>query len=196
MKLLEERIRKDGIVIGTDVLKVDSFLNHKIDVALAQEMGKAFAKKFANKGINKILTVESSGIGLSCIAAQYFDNAEVVFAKKNKAKTTQNDLVYTADVYSFTRAVTNEIRISKNYLNSNDTVLILDDFMAMGGAANGLISIAEQAGAKIAGIAICIEKGFQGGGDKLRAQGYDLCSLAIIDSMDEKQGIVFRENDN
>lgn len=196
MKLLEEKIRKDGIVIGTDILKVDSFLNHKIDVALAQEMGKAFAKKFSGRGINKILTVESSGIGLSCIAAQYFDNAEVVFAKKNKAKTTQNDSVYTADVYSFTRAVTNEIRISKNYLNSNDTVLILDDFMAMGGAANGLISIAEQAGAKIAGIAICIEKGFQGGGDKLRAQGYDLCSLAIIDSMDEKQGIVFRENDN
>jgi len=196
LKLLEEKIRKDGIVIGTDILKVDSFLNHKIDVALAQEMGKAFAKKFSGRGINKILTVESSGIGLSCIAAQYFDNAEVVFAKKNKAKTTQNDSVYTADVYSFTRAVTNEIRISKNYLNSNDTVLILDDFMAMGGAANGLISIAEQAGAKIAGIAICIEKGFQGGGDKLRAQGYDLCSLAIIDSMDEKQGIVFRENDN
>ena len=196
MKLLEEKIRKDGIVIGTDILKVDSFLNHKIDVALAQEMGKAFAKKFAGRGINKILTVESSGIGLSCIAAQYFDNAEVVFAKKNKAKTTQNDSVYTADVYSFTRAVTNEIRISKKYLTSEDTVLILDDFMAMGGAANGLISIAEQAGAKVAGIAICIEKGFQGGGDKLRAQGYDLCSLAIIDSMDEKQGIVFRENDN
>ncbi len=196
MKLLEEKIRKDGIVIGTDILKVDSFLNHKIDVALAQEMGKAFAKKFAGRGINKILTVESSGIGLSCIAAQYFDNAEVVFAKKNKAKTTQNDSVYTADVYSFTRAVTNEIRISKKYLTSEDTVLILDDFMAMGGAANGLISIAEQAGAKVAGIAICIEKGFQGGGDKLRAQGYDLCSLAIIDSMDENEGIVFRENDN
>ncbi len=196
MKLLEEKIRKDGIVIGTDILKVDSFLNHKIDVALAQEMGKAFAKKFAGRGINKILTVESSGIGLSCIAAQYFDNAEVVFAKKNKAKTTQNDSVYTADVYSFTRAVTNEIRISKKYLTSEDTVLILDDFMAMGGAANGLISIAEQAGAKVAGIAICIEKGFQGGGDKLRAQGYDLCSLAIIDSMDENKGIVFRENDN
>ena len=196
MKLLEEKIRKDGIVIGTDILKVDSFLNHKIDVALAQEMGKAFAKKFAGRGINKILTVESSGIGLSCIAAQYFDNAEVVFAKKNKAKTTQNDSVYTADVYSFTRAVTNEIRISKKYLTSEDTVLILDDFMAMGGAANGLISIAEQAGAKVAGIAICIEKGFQGGGDKLRAQGYDLCSLAIIDSMDENNGIVFRENDN
>ena len=196
MKLLEEKIRKDGIVIGTDILKVDSFLNHKIDVALAQEMGKAFAKKFAGRGINKILTVESSGIGLSCIAAQYFDNAEVVFAKKNKAKTTQNDSVYTADVYSFTRAVTNEIRISKKYLTSEDTVLILDDFMAMGGAANGLISIAEQAGAKVAGIATCIEKGFQGGGDKLRAQGYDLCSLAIIDSMDENKGIVFRENDN
>ena len=196
MKLLEEKIRKDGIVIGTDILKVDSFLNHKIDVALAQEMGKAFAKKFSGRGINKILTVESSGIGLSCIAAQYFDNAEVVFAKKNKAKTTQNDSVYTADVYSFTRAVTNEIRISKKYLTSDDTVLILDDFMAMGGAANGLISIAEQAGAKVAGIAICIEKGFQGGGDKLRAQGYDLCSLAIIDSMDENKGIVFRENDN
>jgi len=196
LKLLEEKIRKDGIVIGTDILKVDSFLNHKIDVALAQEMGKAFAKKFSGRGINKILTVESSGIGLSCIAAQYFDNAEVVFAKKNKAKTTQNDSVYTADVYSFTRAVTNEIRISKKYLTSDDTVLILDDFMAMGGAANGLISIAEQAGAKVAGIAICIEKGFQGGGDKLRAQGYDLCSLAIIDSMDENKGIVFRENDN
>ena len=192
MKALEEKIKKDGIVIGTDILKVDSFLNHKIDVALAQEMGKAFYEKFKNRGINKILTVESSGIGLSCIAAQYFNNAEVVFAKKNKAKT-QDDSVYEAEVYSYTRGVVNQIRIAKKYLDSNDTVLILDDFMAKGGAANGLISIAEQAGAKIAGIAICIEKGFQGGGDKLRAQGYDLCSLAIVDSMDEKTGIVFRK---
>ena len=192
MKALEEKIKKDGIVIGTDILKVDSFLNHKIDVALAQEMGKAFYEKFKNKGINKILTVESSGIGLSCIAAQYFNNAEVVFAKKNKAKT-QDDSVYEAEVYSYTRGVVNQIRIAKKYLDSNDTVLILDDFMAKGGAANGLISIAEQAGAKIAGIAICIEKGFQGGGDKLRAQGYDLYSLAIVDSMDEKTGIVFRK---
>lgn len=192
MKLLEDKIVKDGKVIGTDILKVDSFLNHKIDVALAQEMGKAFYERFQGRNINKILTVESSGIGLSCITAQYFNNAEVVFAKKNKAKTQDNS-VYEAEVYSYTRGVVNQIRISKNYLDKNDTVLILDDFMAMGGAANGLISIAEQAGAKIAGIAICIEKGFQGGGDKLRAQGYDVYSLAIVDEMDEKTGIKFRK---
>ena len=192
MKLLEDKIVKDGKVIGTDILKVDSFLNHKIDVALAQEMGKAFYEKFKDRHINKILTVESSGIGLSCITAQYFNNAEVVFAKKNKAKTQDNS-VYEAEVYSYTRGVVNQIRISKNYLDENDTVLILDDFMAMGGAANGLISIAEQAGAKIAGIAICIEKGFQGGGDKLRAEGYDVYSLAIVDEMDEKTGIKFRK---
>ena len=192
MKLLEDKIVKDGKVIGTDILKVDSFLNHKIDVALAQEMGKAFYEKFKDRHINKILTVESSGIGLSCITAQYFNNAEVVFAKKNKAKTQDNS-VYEAEVYSYTRGVVNQIRISKNYLDENDTVLILDDFMAMGGAANGLISIAEQAGAKIAGIAICIEKGFQGGGDKLRAEGYVVYSLAIVDEMDEKTGIKFRK---
>lgn len=192
MKLLEDKIVKDGKVIGTDILKVDSFLNHKIDVALAQEMGKAFYERFKDRHINKILTVESSGIGLSCITAQYFNNAEVVFAKKNKAKTQDNS-VYEAEVYSYTRGVVNQIRISKNYLDENDTVLILDDFMAMGGAANGLISIAEQAGAKIAGIAICIEKGFQGGGDKLRAEGYDVYSLAIVDEMDEKTGIKFRK---
>ena len=192
MKLLEDKIVKDGKVIGTDILKVDSFLNHKIDVALAQEMGKAFYEKFKDRHINKILTVESSGIGLSCITAQYFNNAEVVFAKKNKAKTQDNS-VYEAEVYSYTRGVVNQIRISKNYLDENDTVLILDDFMAMGGAANGLISIAEQAGAKIAGIAICIEKGFQGGGDKLRAEGYHVYSLAIVDEMDEKTRIKFRK---
>lgn len=192
MKLLEDKIVKDGKVIGTDILKVDSFLNHKIDVALAQEMGKAFYERFKDRHINKILTVESSGIGLSCITAQYFNNAEVVFAKKNKAKTQDNS-VYEAEVYSYTRGVVNQIRISKNYLDENDTVLILDDFMAMGGAANGLISIAEQAGAQIAGIAICIEKGFQGGGDKLRAEGYDVYSLAIVDEMDEKTGIKFRK---
>ena len=183
MDLLKKKILEEGKVIGTDILKVDSFLNHQIDVGLAQEMGKAFYE---------ILTVESSGIGLSCIAAQYFNNAKVVFGKKNKAKTQDNSC-YEAAVYSYTRGVINQIRIAKKYLSKDDTVLILDDFMAMGGAANGLLSIAEQAGAKVAGIAICIEKGFQGGGDKLREQGYDLYSLAIVDSMDENKGIVFRD---
>lgn len=192
MDLLKKKILEEGKVIGTDILKVDSFLNHQIDVGLAQEMGKAFYERFKGRGINKILTVESSGIGLSCIAAQYFNNAKVVFGKKNKAKTQDNSC-YEAEVYSYTRGVINQIRIAKKYLSKEDTVLILDDFMAMGGAANGLLSIAEQAGAKVAGIAICIEKGFQGGGDKLREQGYDLYSLAIVDSMDENKGIVFRD---
>lgn len=188
MELLEQRILAEGKVIGNDCLKVDMFLNHQVDVGLLNEIGKEFHRLFADCNINKIVTIEASGIGIACIAAQYF-SVPVVFAKKGANKNIGSNL-YTADVYSFTKGSTTTIAISKDYLNENDRVLIIDDFMANGKAAHGLINIINQAGAKVEGIGIVIEKGFQAGGDSLRSLGYRVESLAIIRSMENGE-IIF-----
>ena len=183
MELLKQRILKDGKVIGNDILKVDSFLNHQMDVQLFNEMGKEFYKLFANKNITKILTIEASGIGIACIAAQYF-NVQVVFAKKTEAKNLDAG-AYLSDVFSFTKGKTYTIRVSKNYINSNDNILIIDDFLANGKAVLGLADIVDQAGAKLCGVGIAIEKGFQNGGKLLRESGINLKSLAIVSSMQD-----------
>lgn len=188
MDLLKKRILEDGTVIGNDILKVDSFLNHQIDVSLANEMGKDIYAHFKDSKITKVLTIEASGIGLACLAAQYF-NCNVVYAKKSKTRQLTDDL-YTSKVHSFTHGDDNIIRVSKKHIDSSDTVLILDDFLASGEAVRGLIDVVNQAGAKLAGVAIAIEKGFQGGGDELRAKGIDVYSLAIVNKMDEN-GIQF-----
>jgi xanthine phosphoribosyltransferase len=181
MELLKQRILQDGKVIGNDILKVDSFLNHQMDVQLFNEMGKEFFRLFGDKQITKILTIEASGIGIACIAAQYF-SVPVVFAKKTEAKNLDSD-AYLSEVFSFTKGKTYTIRVSKNYVNSNDTVLIIDDFLANGKAAMGLAAIVEQAGAKLGGIGIAIEKGFQDGGKLLRENGINVQSLAIVKGM-------------
>lgn len=181
LKLLEERIISQGQVIGDDILKVDMFLNHRIDVELLGKMGEEFHRLFAGRGINKIVTVEASGIGIACITAQYF-SVPVVFAKKG-AHRNCNDEKYIADVFSFTKNETTTIGISKPYLGPEDKVLIIDDFLADGNACLGLISLCEQAGATVAGIGIAIEKGFQAGRRKLLERGYDLHSLAVIKSI-------------
>ncbi|MDF2987549.1 MAG: xanthine phosphoribosyltransferase [Eubacterium sp.] len=181
MELLKQRIVKDGKVIGNDILKVDSFLNHQMDVQLFNEMGKEFNRLFAHKNVTKILTIESSGIGIACIAAQYF-KVPVVFAKKTEAKNLDSD-TYLTEVYSFTKGRTYNVRVSKKYINSDDVVLIIDDFLANGKAAMGLVDIVGQAGARVAGIGIAIEKGFQDGGRLLRERGIDVHSLAIVESM-------------
>ena len=189
MELLKQRILKDGVVIGTDILKVDSFLNHCIDVSLSLEMGKEFKLLFSNCTVTKILTVEASGIGLACATAQFF-NCPVVFAKKSATSNCTDD-VYTAPCHSFTHGNDNILRVSNKYLNEGDKVLIVDDFLANGAAVNALMDIVKQAGAETVGVGIAIEKGFQGGGDKLRAQGVKVESLAIIEEMNES-GIRFR----
>ncbi len=190
MELLKQRILMDGQVIGNDILKVDSFLNHQMDVQLFNEMGREFHKLFAHKKVTKILTIESSGIGIACIAAQYF-NVPVVFAKKTEARNLDAE-TYLAEVFSFTKGKTYNVRVSKNYINSRDVVLIIDDFLANGKAALGLAEIAEQAGAAVAGIGIAIEKGFQNGGKLLRERGLDVQSLAIVDGMQDGR-ITFRQ---
>ncbi|HEX2927513.1 MAG TPA: xanthine phosphoribosyltransferase [Ruminiclostridium sp.] len=182
MELLEQRILKDGKVIGNDILKVDSFLNHQMDVTLFNEMGKEFYKLFAHKKITKILTIEASGIGIACIAAQYF-NVPVVFAKKTDSRNLDSD-AYLSEVFSFTKGKSYTIRVSKNYIKSEDTILVIDDFLANGKAAMGLADIVEQAGATLGGIGIAIEKGFQDGGKLLREKGFDVQSLAIVKRMD------------
>lgn len=181
MELLKQRILNDGKVIGNDILKVDAFLNHQMDVSLFNEMGKEFHKLFAHKNITKILTIEASGIGIACIAAQYF-NVPVVFAKKTESRNLDAD-AFLSEVFSFTKGKSYTIRVSKNYINSEDTILIIDDFLANGKAALGLADIVEQAGAKLGGIGIAIEKGFQDGGKVLRDKGFDVKSLAIVSSM-------------
>ena len=192
MKLLEDRIIKDGKVGEGNVLKVDSFVNHQIDVDFMNEVGKEFFRLFGNEKIDKILTIEASGIGIACIVAQYF-HVPVVFAKKTKTNNIYAD-VYTSKVESFTHQCTYDIIVSKDFLNENDTVLIVDDFLAKGNALIGLIDIVNQSGAKLAGCAIAIEKGYQGGGDKLRAQGIRVESMAIVEEMDDTTGnIVFRK---
>ena len=191
MKILKERIQQDGIVKKGNVLKVDSFLNHQIDVTLLNEMAKEWVKRFEGKNINKILTIEASGIGIACIVAQHF-NAPVVFAKKAKSINLDGDM-YVAEVESFTHQVTNKVIVSKKYLNEDDHVLIIDDFLANGCALQGLIEIAKYAGATVEGIGIAIEKGFQDGGALIRDMGYQLESLAIVESMNSETGeIAFR----
>lgn len=190
MELLEKRILKDGTFKDGGILKVDSFLNHQMDIELINELGKEFARRFAGKKITKILTVEASGIGIACIAAQYF-HVPVIFAKKAQSKNLDGD-IYTSSVMSFTHGKEYIIRVSKKFLESDDCVLIIDDFLANGKALIGLMDIIEQAGANLVGCGICIEKGFQEGGAYIRSLGVDLQSLAIID-MDENGKMVFRK---
>lgn len=192
MNFLEERIVKDGIVKEGNVLKVDSFLNHQMDITLFDEMGAEFKKRFEGKNINKILTVEASGIGIACVVAMHF-NVPVVFAKKSKSINIDGDM-YIAEVESFTHKCKNQVIVSKKFLNEDDHVLIIDDFLANGCALQGLISIVNQAGGSVEGIGIAIEKGFQVGGQIIRNLGYQLESLAIVDSMDATTGTInFRE---
>lgn len=182
MKLLQEKIMREGKVLSDDVLKVDAFLNHQIDPVLMQEIGKEFAKRFKDDKITKIVTIESSGIAPAVMAALQF-GVTVVFARKRKSLTLQDNM-YTAKVYSYTKQETNEISISKQYINEDDRVLIIDDFLANGQAALGLMSLVEQAGATVVGIGIVIEKAFQDGGSKLRESGVRVESLAEIASLD------------
>lgn len=192
MKLLEEKILNCGTVLPGNILKVDSFLNHQLDVSLLSELGKEFYRLFSSYNITKILTVEASGIPIACFAAQHFD-VPVVFAKKGHHKNIGND-VYTAEVFSFTKGTSYTIFVSKKYLSSEDNVLIIDDFLANGQAVLGLKKIVEDAGAALQGVGIAIEKGFQNGGKEIRAQGVKLKSLAIVDSMTD-DSISFRSDD-
>lgn len=189
MNFLEERIKNDGIVKAGNVLKVDCFLNHQMDVSLLDMIGNSFYERFREKGITKILTIEASGIAIACATARYF-NVPFVFAKKAKSVNIDGD-VYLAEVESFTHKNKNNVIVSKRFLNENDNILIIDDFLANGCALQGLISIVEQSGAEIAGIGIAIEKGFQIGGRVIRNLGYDLYSIAIVDSMDDVKGEVY-----
>ncbi|MBQ8198347.1 MAG: xanthine phosphoribosyltransferase [Lachnospiraceae bacterium] len=192
MNFLEERIAKDGIVKEGNVLKVDSFLNHQIDIALFNQMGQEWKKRFEGKPINKILTIEASGIGIACIAAQHF-GVPVVFAKKSKSINMEGEM-YVAEVESFTHRCKNQVIVSKKFLGPEDHVLIIDDFLANGCALQGLIGIVQSAGATVEGIGIAVEKGFQAGGRMIRNLGYQLESLAIVESMDATDGnISFRE---
>lgn len=189
MKLLEERIIKDGIVRPGNILKVDCFLNHQMDISLFQEMAKEWKKRFAGKNINKILTIEASGIAIACIAATAFGNVPVVFAKKTESLNIDGE-VYSSKVASFTKKRVYDVFVSQKYLSPDDHILIIDDFLAVGSALNGLIDIVHQSGATIEGLGIAVEKGFQGGGDKLREKGYQLESLAIVEKLDAENGII------
>ena len=191
MKLLEERISRDGKVIGGEVLKVDSFINHQMDPVLFKEMALEWKRLFKGSEINKILTIEASGIGIAAVAGLEF-GCPVVFAKKSKSSNTPED-AYSAVVKSFTRGTVNDIYVSKKYLDEGDKVLILDDFMAMGEAARGLVKLVEQAGAELVGIGIAIEKAFQPGGAELRSMGIRVESLARVKEMTEENGIIFED---
>ena len=192
MQLLKDRIRKDGKIKAGNVLKVDSFLNHQMDTDLFVEIGKEFKRRFADCEINKILTIEASGIGIACIAARYFD-VPVVFAKKTQSINLDGEM-YVAEVESFTHKCKNQVIVSKKFLKEGEHVLLIDDFLANGCALQGLLSIVAQAGAITEGIGIAIEKGFQSGGRIIRNLGYRLESLAIVDAMDAETGTVtFRE---
>ena len=188
MQLLKDRIRKDGKIKSGDVLKVDSFLNHQMDIKLFEEIGKEFKRRFSDADINKILTIEASGIGIACIVAQYFD-VPVVFAKKSKTKNIAGD-VYTTKVESFTHGKVYDIMVAKEFLGAGDKVLLIDDFLANGKALEGLAAVVKDSGAKLIGAGIVMEKGFQPGGDRLRADGIRVESLAIVESMDEKTGSI------
>lgn len=192
MNFLEERIMKDGVVKEGNILKVDSFLNHQMDVKLFEQMGEEFKRRFAGKNINKIITIEASGIGIACIVAECFD-VPVVFAKKSQSVNIDGD-VYSAEVESFTHKCKNQVLISKKFVGPEDHVLIIDDFLANGCALQGLISIVNQAGGTVEGIGIAVEKGFQQGGQIIRNLGYQLESLAIVDGMNAADGSInFRE---
>ena len=192
MQLLKDRIRKDGKIKEGNILKVDSFLNHQMDVKLFKQMGEEFKRRFAGKNINKIITIEASGIGIACIVAECFD-VPVVFAKKSQSVNIDGD-VYSAEVESFTHKCKNQVLISKKFVGSEDHVLIIDDFLANGCALQGLISIVNQAGGTVEGIGIAVEKGFQQGGQIIRNLGYKLESLAIVDGMNAADGSInFRE---
>ena len=192
MNFLEERIVKDGIVKEGNVLKVDSFLNHQMDIELFDQMGAEFKKRFADRPINKILTIEASGIGIACVVAQHF-GVPVVFAKKTKSINIEGEM-YTAEVESFTHKCKNQVIVAKKFLSEDDHVLIIDDFLANGCALQGLIQIVKAAGGTVEGIGLAIEKGFQSGGTVIRNLGYRLESLAIVDGMDASTGeITFRE---
>ena len=192
MNFLEERILKDGIVKPNNVLKVDSFLNHQMDIALMEEIGKEFHRRFADKNITKVLTIEASGIGIACFVAKEF-GVPMVFAKKSHSINIDSE-VYVAEVESFTHKRKNNIIVSKKFLNQDDRILIIDDFLANGCALQGLIAISKTAGASVEGIGIVIEKGFQIGGQIIRNLGLHLESLAIIDAMDAETGsVTFRE---
>lgn len=192
MNFLEERILKDGILKEGNVLKVDSFLNHQMDIELFDQMGAEFKKRFEGKPINKILTIEASGIGIACVVAQHF-HVPVVFAKKSKSINLEGEM-YVAQVESFTHKCQNNVIVAQKFLNPEDHVLIIDDFLANGCALQGLIQIVQSAGATVEGIGIAIEKGFQSGGRIIRNLGFQLESLAIVESMDAETGnVVFRE---
>lgn len=191
MQLLKDRIIKDGKVRSGNVLKVDSFLNHQMDIELFGEIGKEFRKRFADCEVTKILTIEASGIGIACIAAQYF-KVPVVFAKKSQTKNIAGE-VYTSKVESFTHGRVYDIIVAKEFIKPEDKILIIDDFLANGNALLGLSKLVKDAGADLVGAGIVIEKGFQEGGSLVREQGVRVESLAIIDSMSEKDGIVFRD---
>lgn len=192
MNFLEERIMKDGIIKEGNVLKVDSFLNHQMDIELFDQIGEEFKKRFADKPINKILTIEASGIGIACIVARHF-NVPVVFAKKSKSINIEGDM-YVAEVESFTHKCKNQVIVSKSFLSPADKILIVDDFLANGCALQGLISIIQEAGASVEGIGIAIEKGFQNGGRIIRNLGYQLESLAIVESMNPATGEIHFRN--
>ncbi len=192
MQLLKDRIRKDGKIKEGNVLKVDSFLNHQMDVKLFQEIGKEFKRRFADEEITKILTIEASGIGIACVAAEVFD-VPVVFAKKTQTKNIAGD-VYTTKVESFTHGRVYDIIVSKEFLGKGDKVLLIDDFLANGKALEGLAELVTKSGAELVGAGVVIEKEFQVGGDIIRSKGIHLESLAIVESMDEKTGeVVFRD---
>lgn len=189
MKLLEERIRKDGKIKGGDVLKVDSFLNHQMDVGLFQEIGKEFYRLYGDCGVTKILTIEASGIGIACVAAQSF-GCPVIFAKKNRTKNIAGD-VYTSKVESFTHGKVYDIIVAKEFLLPTDRVLLIDDFLANGSALQGLINLVRDAGATLVGAGICVEKAFQPGGNLIRSMGVRVESLARVKSMGEDGSIEF-----
>ena len=191
MKLLEDRIRRDGVVKEGNVLKVDRFLNHQMDIELFQEIGKEFKRRFANENVNKILTIEASGIGIACIAAESF-HVPVVFAKKTQTKNIAGE-VYTTQVESFTHGRIYDIIVSKEFLGKGDRVLLIDDFLANGKALEGLAQLVQDSGAELVGAGVVIEKGFQRGGDMIRSQGVQVESLAIVDAMNYETGeITFR----
>jgi xanthine phosphoribosyltransferase len=191
MELLKQRIRQDGIVKGADVLKVDSFLNHQMDIALFEEIGKEFHRRFGDCGVNKILTIEASGIGIACVTAQSF-HCPVIFAKKSQTKNIAGE-VYSTKVESFTHGRIYDVIVSKQYLGPQDNVLIIDDFLANGAALEGLIDLVNQSGAKLVGAGIVIEKAFQPGGARLRAKGIRVESLARIKAMSEDTGVEFAD---
>ena len=192
MELLKERIRRDGKVKGTDVLKVDSFLNHQMDVELFAEIGKEFKRRFAGCEINKILTIEASGIGIACVVAQYF-HCPVIFAKKTQTKNIAGE-VYTSKVESFTHGRVYDIIVAKEFLGPGDKVLLIDDFLANGAALEGLAQLVKDAGAELVGAGIVIEKAFQPGGDRLRAKGLRIEALARVQCMNEETGVTFADD--